>query len=542
MSLSTPLNALHSASVLIGAGMVDLGRPLLTARSVRAMRRLGAIAGPAYTSTQRNPDDLALIDELGQLTYGELDRRSNALARGLQGLGAGEGSVIGVLCRDHRGVVEVMLAAGKLGARLVLLNTGFAKPQLADVAAREGVQVLVVDEEFLELTEAVTGEVVSILAWTESEPGHPTTADLIASNDDAPLPLPSTQGGMVLLTGGTTGTPKGAPRKVGSPLVAAQFLERVPQRRGDVVFIAAPTFHGTGLSQFIMALALGSTVVMRRRFDALATLEGLAEHNATVLILVPTMLSRILALGEEVLDAHDTSSLRIIMSAGAALPTELGNRATERFGPVIHNLYGCTEVALATVAMPEDWAAAPGTVGRPPRGIRVELLDGDDRPVTSPGVTGRIFVDNGLKFDGYSGGGSKPTVGDLMGTGDTGHWDEAGRLFVDGRDDDMIVSGGENVFPAEIEDTVASMPGVADVATLPVDDEDFGTRLQMFVVRDGSAPVSEDDVKDHIRANLARFKVPREVFFVDAVPYTPTGKVARRELATLVPLTPMENS
>jgi len=288
-------------------------------------------------------------------------------------------------------------------------------------------------------------------------------------------------------------------------------------------------FHGTGLSQFIMAFALGSTVVVRRRFDARATLAGVAEHRATVLILVPTMLQRMLAVEEGL----DTSSLRIIVSAGAALPTDLGNRAIERFGPVLHNFYGCTEVALATVAMPEDWIAAPGTVGRPPRGIKVALFNAADIEITEPGVSGRIFVDNGLKFEGYSGGGGKPMIGAMMGTGDTGHWDADGRLFVDGRDDDMIVSGGENVFPAEIEDLVSSMPGVADTASIPVDDEDFGVRLRLFVVTDGSAELTEDDVKDHVKANLARFKSPREVVFLDAIPYTAAGKVARRELGAI---------
>jgi fatty-acyl-CoA synthase len=321
-------------------------------------------------------------------------------------------------------------------------------------------------------------------------------------------------------------------------LAAAQFLERIPQKRGDVVYIAAPTFHGTGLSQFIMAFSLGSTVVVRRRFDALATLEGIANHGATVVVMVPTMLQRVLALGPDVLAAHDTSALRIIVCAGAALPADLGNRATAAFGPVIHNFYGCTEVALATVAMPDDWAAAPGTVGKAPRGVDVRLYDADDREIKTPHTSGRIFVNNGLQFEGYSGGGTKPFIGKLMGTGDIGHWDDGGRLFVDGRDDDMIVSGGENVFPAEIESLVVDMPGVVDVATLPVEDADFGTRLSMFVVTEPGTSLTSDDVAAHIRSNLARFKVPRDIVFVDAIPYTPTGKVARRELALL--LTPTE--
>jgi len=527
-------DTVHGVEVLRRAGLISPTRPALMARSVLTMRRLGPIAGAAHVSALRGPDDLALVDELGEMTYGELDRQSNALARAWAASGVAAGDVVGALCRDHRGVVLVMIAAGKLGARLVLLNTGFAKPQLADVVARERVKVLVADEEFVDLLGGVDPTVSRVLAWTDSTaPKLPTLDDLINGYDGSAVAMPSSQGGLVLLTGGTTGTPKGAPRRVSSPLAAAQFLERVPQRRGDVVHVAAPMFHGTGLSQFIMALALGSTIVVRRRFDALATLEAVAAHRATVLILVPTMLQRILALGDDVLAAHDTSSLRIIMSAGAALSTELGNRATERFGPVMHNLYGCTEVALATVATPEDWAAAPGTVGRAPRGIRVALLDGDDREITVPGRSGRIFVDNGLNFEGYSGGGSKPVVGNLMGTGDTGHWDEGGRLFVDGRDDDMIVSGGENVFPGEIENVVGSLAGVADVATIPVDDEEFGTRLRMFVVAEAGVRLTEAEVKDHVRANLARFKVPREVVFLEAIPYTAAGKVARRELQAI---------
>lgn len=532
--MSHVLDTVHSVNVLRRAGLLDLGKPVQMVRGSLVMRRLGPIAGAAHMSARRRGDDIALIDELGAVSYREVDERANAICRGWADHGLGPGSVVGVLCRDHRGVIDAMVASGKAGTRLVLLNPGFARPQLADVASREGIQALVFDEEFTELLEAVDPAVHRFLAWHDAEsPPYPTLDQLIATYGCSAVPAPPSQGGLVLLTGGTTGTPKGAPRQVRSPLAAAQFLERIPQRRGDVVYIAAPMFHGTGLSQFIMAFALGSTIVIRRRFDALATLEGLAEHRADVLILVPTMLQRILALGPAVIDAFDTSSLRIILSAGAALPADLGSRATKQFGPVVHNFYGCTEVALATVAMPADWAAAPGTVGRPPRGVTVKLYDGEDREVTEPGTTGRIFVGNGLRFEGYSGGGSKPLIGDLMGTGDTGHWDKGGRLFVDGRDDDMIVSGGENVFPAEIENLVEGIPGVADVATLPVDDADFGARLRLFVVAEPGISIDAEAIKAHVRANLARFKVPRDVVFVDAIPYTAAGKVDRRALRSL---------
>lgn len=523
----------HSLRVLRSAGMIDVTRPGLLLRSMVATRRLGPIAGAVHASAIRAGEDVALIDEVGSLTYAELERRGNALARAFAAAGVVEGAVVAALCRDHRGVVEVMVAAGKVGARLVLFNTGFAKPQLADVAKREGVRILVADAEFLDLLDAVDDDVERFLTERVDGSPYPALDDLIAGCADSPMRLPKRQAGMVLLTGGTTGTPKGAGRRISSPLVAAQFVEKVPQRRGDIVFIAAPTFHGTGLSQFIIALAMGSTVVLRRRFDALQTVRGIAEHRATVLVLVPTMMRRILALGDEVLDDYDCASLRVVMSAGAALPADLGDRFMQRFGPVVYNLYGCTEVALATVATPADWAASPGCVGRPPKGVEVRLFDSGDEPIVEPDVSGRIFVDNGLKFSGYSGGGSKPMIGRLMGTGDTGHWDVGGRLHVDGRDDDMIVSGGENVFPAEIEELVSGMSGVADVATLPVPDEDFGTRLRMFVVADGATDLDEDAVKAYIKANLARFKVPREVLFVPSIPYTQTGKVARVELAAL---------
>ncbi|EFQ82469.1 long-chain-fatty-acid--CoA ligase [Aeromicrobium marinum DSM 15272] len=527
----TSPSVVHSVRVLLGSGVVDLRRPVLTLQSSLAVRTRGPIAGAAFIAARRRPDDVAVIDDDGPLTYGELDLRTNALARAITAAGVAEGDAVGVLCRDHRGVIEVMVAAGKSGARLVLLNTGFAPPQLADVLVREGVKLLIADAEFDALLAAAPDHVTTAVVGGPAAGPHLVVDDLVAAHSTDRLPAPSRQGGLVLLTGGTTGTPKGAPRQVGSPLAAAQFLERIPQRRGDVLLIAAPTFHGTGLSQLILAMALGSTVVLRRRFDAEATVRAVEQHRVTMLVLVPTMLQRILAL--EDLAAHDTSSLRIILCAGAALPAELGDRATAAFGPVVHNLYGCTEVALATVATPEDWAAAPGTAGRPPRGVQVALFDADDQPVTASGVSARIFVSNGLRFEGYSGGGTKPTIGAFMGTGDTGHWDDDGRLFVDGRDDDMIVSGGENVFPGEIEQVVGTLDGVVDVASLPVDDVEFGTRLRLFVVTDGSAPVDADLVKAHVRSHLARFKVPREVVVVEAIPYTPTGKVDRRVLATL---------
>nr|WP_166659285.1 AMP-binding protein [Labedaea rhizosphaerae] len=521
----------RSVEVLRRAGLVPVTRPDLVVRSVLAVRHLGPIAGAAQVAAARDHRAIGLVDELGELSYRQLDLRSNALARALADRGVGPGSVLALLARDHRGAVDTMLAAGKLGAKLLLMNTGFAGPQLADVAEREQVAAFIHDQEFTELAETL--DLPRYLAWVDGHGTFPveTLDELITSTSDRPVPLPRTAGSLTLLTSGTTGTPKGAPRQIRSPLVAAQFLDRIPLRAGECTMLAAPLFHGTGLSQFILSFGLGSTVVLRRRFDPESTLKAIQDNRCTALVVVPTMLQRIVDLGPDVLDRYDTGSLRIIFCAGSALAPELGNRATEAFGPVIHNLYGSTEVAVASVATPADWAAAPGTVGRAPVGCRVAILDDDGARITEPGVTGRVFVASGLSFSGYSDGRTKEIVDGLLSTGDIGHFDEQGLLFIDGRDDDMIVSGGENVFPAEIEHLLVEFEGVTEAAVIGVPDETFGQRLRAFVVVRDRDAVSAEDLKTHVRANLARYKVPREVVFLDELPRNATGKVLRGELA-----------
>jgi fatty-acyl-CoA synthase len=523
--------------VLRKAGLLDPVRPDEGVRSILAVRRLGPVAGAAHIAARRDPHALAVVDELGPLTFGELDERSNALARAWSEHGLGPDSVIAVLCRDHRWLVDCMLASAKLGARLLLMNTGFSRPQLADVAEREGVSALTYDQEFTELLGAVRTDIPRYLAWSDTPadtgPDIVKLADLIASTSDHPVPSPSSAGHVVLLTSGTTGTPKGAPRQVRSPLAATHLLERIPLRRGGSMFIASPMFHATGLSQLIVTLALGSTVVVRRRFEPEATLRVLAENRCTAVVLVPTMLRRILDLDPEVLKRYDTSRIEVILTAGSALTPDVSDRTLDTFGDVLYNLYGSTEVAVATVATPGELRAAPGTVGRPPRGCLIRLYDGDGRRVREPDVRGRVFVGSELAFGGYTGGGHKEIIDGLLSSGDIGHFDERGLLFVDGRDDDMIVSGGENVFPAEIENLLVSRPDVSDAAVIGVADPDFGQRLRAFVVPAPGATLDADEMRDHVRVNLARYKVPRDVVFLDELPRNATGKVLRKTLATL---------
>ena len=219
----------------------------------------------------------------------------------------------------------------------------------------------------------------------------------------------------------------------------------------------------------------------------------------------------------------------MVAASGSALPGDLATTWMDEVGDTLYNLYGSTEVAWASIATPEDMRAAPGTAGQPPRGTVVKLYDENGREVPE-GSTGRIFVGNEMLFEGYTGGGSKDVIGAFMATGDVGRFDSGGRLFVEGRDDEMIVSGGENVFPKEVEDTLVRHGAVAEAAALGVDDQDFGQRLRAFVVLESGHETGEKELKDHVKGNLARYKVPREIWFLDELPRNATGKVLKRVL------------
>ena len=350
--------------------------------------------------------------------------------------------------------------------------------------------------------------------------------------DRSLMPLTPTRrsGRMVILTSGTTGRPKGAARSgAGGGDGLTPLLSRVPIRARDTVVIAAPLFHAWGLVHMGVGLGMSSTAVLQPQFDPEATLAAIAEHRANGLVVVPVMLQRILALGGEVIARYDTSSLRYIASSGSALGATLATAALRRFGPILYNIYGSTEVSLATIAGPDDLQAAPSTAGRPAPGSVVRILDADGNPLGVDQV-GRVFVGNQSRFDGYTGGGNKENIDGLLSSGDLGHFDGKGRLFIDGRDDDMIVSGGENVFPAEVEDLLATHPSVAEAAVIGVADEEFGQRLKAFVVVRPGATLTERQVKDHVRKNLARYKVPGSVVFIEALPRTTTGKLRRLDL------------
>jgi len=288
-------------------------------------------------------------------------------------------------------------------------------------------------------------------------------------------------------------------------------------------------FHGLGFGMLTLTLGLGGTVLTGRRFDAEATLAQASEHRADALTVVPVMLARILDLSEDVRARYPVRSMRVAVSSGARLDPTLARRFSEAYGDIIYNGYGSSEVGIGALATPMDLREAPETVGRPVVGCAVRILD-EHGGVVGPEDTGRVFVGGDLTFEGYTGGEATEVVDDMMDTGDVGYLDRAGRLFIVGRGDDMIVSGGENVYPRAVENALAEHPDVADNAVIGVPDEDYGQRLVAFVVPQAGADVDEESIRKFLKDRVSRFEQPRDITIVEQIPRNPAGKVVRNEL------------
>jgi acyl-CoA synthetase (AMP-forming)/AMP-acid ligase II len=533
--------ALTGNSVLVRNGVL---RPmsLSKARQIgQQYRKWGLTVTLAFTSgAVRYPDRLAVIDDRGAITYGQLDERTTRIAHGLRSLGIGpDRPRVGVLARNHRGVVETCLAAGKLGADVVLMNTSLSPRQTHTVVEEQGIDLIVVDEDLLPLTEQVPADVRRVIGWVE-RPGRAvgyagrrwhSLESLIASSPGWALPAPGRHGRTIVLTSGTTGTPKGArrpePRSL-SPIAAT--LDVIPLQAADVMLLAPPLFHILAFGHLQLGALLGSTFVLRRRFDAEQALADIYRFQCSVLVAPPIMLQRVLEVSRGVRDVYDTSSLRLALAGGSALPTWVANRFMRQYGPILYNLYGSTEVSWATIATPRDLAEAEGTAGKPPRGTRVAIV-GDNDEVLPTGQVGRIFVGNEMLFEGYTHPDAKTeTYHGLMCTGDLGFFDDQGRLFIAGRADDMIISGGENVFPREVEDLLELREDIREIAAVGVPDAEYGQRLAVYIVPEPGFEVSANEIRAYVKRNLAKFSIPRDVIFLDELPRNPAGKVLTRDL------------
>ena len=531
--LTKPLGLI---STMARAGVIAPMRPDKYLRIVSAMQRENmAITSGFAAAAQRCPDRAGLVDELGILTWRQIDRRADALAAALQALPGGQPEVIGLMARNHRGFVDALIAANRIGADVLLLNTSFAGPAMAEVLEREGEGksvAVIYDEEFTEVVDrAVAGrpDTARIVAWTDGPVNYPTVERLIAEHGDREPQRASAKGRVILLTSGTTGTPKGASHSGGDPSVLKSILDRTPWRTEQPVVVVAPMFHAWGFSQLAFAASMSCTIITRRKFDPEATLELIDRHRATGLCVVPVMFDRIMELPTEVLDRYSGRSLRFAAASGSRMRPDVVIAFMDRFGDVIYNNYNATEAGMIATATPRDLRAAPDTAGRPAEGTEIRILDAElhELPV---GEVGSIYVRNSTQFDGYTSGQTKEFHEGFMCSGDVGYVDDAGRLFVVGRDDEMIVSGGENVYPIEVEKTLAAHDDVAEAAVLGVDDEKFGQRLEAFVVLRPGAAATPEELKQHVREHLANFKVPRAITVLDELPRGTTGKISRKEL------------
>ncbi|WP_119608026.1 long-chain-fatty-acid--CoA ligase FadD2 [Mycobacterium leprae] len=527
----------HYLRSIFESGALGFEPPLTYAAMAVAMRKWGDLAMLPAMPARRSPHRAALIDEEGTLTYKELDRAAHALANGLIAKGVRGGDGIAILARNHRWFVIANYGCARVGARIILLNSEFSGPQIKEVSEREGAKVIIYDDEYTKVVskaEPALGKLraLGVNPDEEEPPGSTdeTLAELIARSSSAPAPKVRKRASIIILTSGTTGTPKGANRNTPASLAPlGGILSKVPFRAHEVTLLPAPMFHALGYLHATLAMFLGSTLVLRRRFKPATVLEDIEKHQATAMVVVPVMLSRILDTLENLETKSDLSSLRVVFVSGSQLGAELATRALEELGPVIYNMYGSTEIAFATIAGPKDLQINSATVGLVVKGVKVKILDDSGKEVPR-GQVGRIFVGNAFPFEGYTGGGGKQIIDGLLSSGDVGYFDEHDLLYISGRDDEMIVSGGENVFPAEVEDLISGHPEVVEATAIGVDDKEWGARLRAFVVKKQDATIDEDAIKAYVRDHLARYKVPREVIFLEELPRNPTGKVLKREL------------
>ena len=528
---------LHYLQKMISAGAFRPEPPQNLAAMVADIRRWGEVGMIPALNARRTPDKLAIIDDEGSLTYSELDDATNALANGLLAMGVRGGDGVAILARNHRWFTIANYAGARVGARTILLNTEFSGPQIKDVSEREGAKVIIYDEEYAEAVKLADPPLGKLRALGVNPDAagppigeHETLAEVIARSSTAPAPKATKKSAIIVLTSGTTGTPKGATRHTPPTLAPiGGVLSLVPFKAGEVTSLPSPMFHALGYLHATIALTLGSTLVLHRKFKPATVLADIPEHNVTAIVVVPVMLSRMLDTLEKMDPKPDLSSLRIVFVSGSQLGAELATRALKALGPVVYNLYGSTEIAFASIARPEDLQKNPATVGPVVKGAKVKILDDNGKEVPQ-GEVGRIFVGNTFPFEGYTGGGGKQIIDGLLSSGDVGYFDHNGLLYVSGRDDEMIVSGGENVFPAEVEDLISGHPDVVEATAVGVEDKDFGARLRAFVVLRNEAEVTEDAIKNYVREHLARYKVPREVIFLSELPRNPTGKILKREL------------
>jgi len=486
-----------------------------------------------------SPERTALIDDDGVLSYRQLRAQSRSLGKWLVAQQADRGLDelrIGVMARNGRGIILPLGAKGYAGGHIFLLNIGSSPEQLRGIFDENKINVLFIDDEFADRLPAdleATDDITIVRAFTEGEREGLSIADIVKQPDvDKQLPRYPQHGNLVLMSSGTTGIPKGIVRpEPRLPLVLAGYLEAIPWRSGDTVQLSASIFHTWGWSALQVALATRSTIVTRRVFDAEACYKQIQDYRCDGLVSSPIFFKQMLDLHAN--DRFDTSTLRFLATAGNAVSPGLLRRTTERFGPILANIYGSTELALAAAASPEQMQADPTMVGKVPPGTVLKLYDDEGNEVPT-GTTGRIFLHNETALKGYTNPNTPMvTIDGLIEIGDLGYFDEQGFLHVQSRSDDMIIVGGENVHPQSVMEVLEDMPGIDDLYAHGVDDDETFKRIAVWVVRkldDDGERLSAESVREWVRSRLADHSIPRDVHFLDELPRNAVGKVVPRFL------------
>jgi long-chain acyl-CoA synthetase len=492
---------------------------------------------------EARPDEPACTDERGVTTWRELDARVDRLANALRGAGLATGDAIAIHSGNRREYFELMTAAAHIGLRYVLVNWHWTADELKYVLADSGARVVFSEDAFADVAvEAAVDTPVRI--GIGDVPGFQPYEEFLAGGTDGE-PAGQVLGWPMVYTSGTTGRPKGVRRKLvstGAPIetmagVARGFGELLSIPEAGRSLLVGPVYHS---AQWLFSQALlcaGRSVVMRRAFDPEETLRLIEEHRITNVHLVPTQFVRLLRLDERIRHAYDLSSLAAVWHGAAPCPPEMKRRMIDWLGPVIYEYYGSTEASVNTIVSSEEWLKRPGTVGRPLPMTEIHVLREDGSPA-EPGERGQLWFRyaNGDDVEYWGDQGKTASMhreDRLFTTGDIGYLDADGYLFLADRAIDMIISGGVNVYPAEIEGVLITHPAVRDVAVFGVPDPEFGEQVKAVVeLEDGHEPSDAlaDDLIAFSRRTLAGYKAPRSLDFVDTLPRTPTGKLYKRLL------------
>ena len=541
------------ARALRQTGSVELVRPAQLVEFLRGAVRVprGPHLAVMYHAAA-HPDREALVeyaaDGVRRMTWGELDATINRLANALFARGVTGGSRVALMLPNGGEYLIAQQALARLGATAVQIGYRLKAGEIAHILGNAEPRATLVHADYLAaMTDARTQVGARGPMIVVGEPdGEPVTGGETAEWDRAlaaadPHVPPRARGGgdddgggVIVYTSGTTGKSKGAHRSFRSTGLeaVADLVLQVGIRADDRHLVVCPLYHSAAPAFVAILMSLGATIVLMNHFDPEGALDIIARERVTCSLMVPTMLVRIANLPGDALARHDTSSLRWVMSGAAPLSTEAARRFMGRFGPILWNFYGATETGLVTLAGPGDHLSRPGTIGRAMAGNEIRLVDDAGRD-TGPGEIGELYARNAMLITGYHRNAEATQESQRDGffsVGDLARRDADGYYYLESRKHDMVISGGVNIYPREIEDHLLTHPAILDAAVIGVPDPEWGETLRAFVVvRDGHR-LSEQEVIDHCRTGLADFKRPRRVSFVRELPRNPTGKVLKREL------------